>query len=177
MSFRSNLWISAAALGALTVPALAANNPAPPTPPAPPAIMRTFVFPAVGLASSESARIAAVNIAPASHKGTAASCSGTISFTNASGAPVGKPAQFSIGTGDIAYGDVLGLDPSSNSVRNEFQGSVQVTIDPASGAPCSLLLTLEVFDTATGVTHGLMTSAIDAPMNVEPTAALGHGSH
>lgn len=176
MSFRSNLWISAVALGTLTVPVFAADTPAPPTPPVtPPTFTRTFSFPAVGLASSESARVAAVNIAPASHKGTAASCSGNISFTDDKGTPAGKATAFTaLGTGQIAHGDLPGS--TGANVRNEFQGSVQVTIDPASGAPCSLLLTLEVFDTTTGVTHGLVTSAIEAPINAEP-AAFGHGTH
>ena len=201
MSMRSILCIAAVALGGSVVQASAGiilpgqggttgsgtsgstssggsgtSNNTPTTPPTTPTFTRTFLFPAVGLAATESARIAAVNIAQTSHKGTAALCTGSISFTDALGKPVGAVSPFKdLPTGQIAHGDVSGFNPSnSSSVRNEYQGSVQVTVGPGASAPCSLLLTLEVFDTQTGVTRGLITSAIEEPLEVEPISAGRH---
>ena len=202
MSMRSILCIAAVALGGSVVQASAGiilpgqggttgsgtsgstssggsgtsnNTPTTPPPTTPPTFTRTFLFPAVGLAATESARIAVVNIAQTSHKGTAALCNGSISFTDALGKPVGAVSPFKdLPTGQIAHGDVLGFSPSNSSVRNEYQGSVQVTVGPGASAPCSLLLTLEVFDTQTGVTRGLITSAIEEPLDVEPFSAGRH---
>jgi hypothetical protein len=98
-----------------------------------------------------------VNIAATSPKGTKASCGGTISFTDATGAAIGRPTTFTnLGTGQIANGDLVGT-----GARAEIQGSVQVTITLGSAAtPCSLLLTLETFDTASGATHAVVTAAV-----------------
>ena len=179
MSFRSILWISAVAAG-LSVPASAGNSNTPntlATPPAPAPIVRTFLFPATGFSiGTETVRITVVNIALAAHNGTKASCTGNIGFAG----PDGKPLQDAIpftatGTGAIATGDYA----ASGAVkllggRGELQGSVQVTIDPKSTAPCSLLLTLEVFDSSTFVTHALVTTAIDEPAVLVPQGK-GHG--
>jgi len=193
---RSILCIAAVALVGSTVPAFAgveglpgstssgstssgstnSGGTTPPTTTTPPVFTRTFLFPAVGLAATESARIAAVNIAQTTHKGTAALCNGSISFTDALGKPVGAVSPIKdLPTGQIAHGDVSGFNGSnSSSLRNEYQGSVQVTVGPGASAPCSLLLTLEVFDTQTGVTRGLITSAIEEPLEVEPISAGRH---
>jgi len=138
-------------------------------------ITRTFLFPAVGLGQTEFARIAVVNIAKATAKGTAAACTGSISFTNDQGSPVGAVTSFkNLATGHIAHGDVAGLTPSNpSSVRNEYQGSVEVTMTAGSSAPCSLLLTLEVYD-MTGPTRAVITSVIEEPLEVEPISAGRH---
>jgi len=153
--FHRSLCISAAAMGMLIVPAFAGSSTTPTNPPQH-TVTRTYYFPAVGVASSETLRISAVNIAGSTPKGTKASCSGSMSFTDATGAPTGKTTTFTnLGTGQIASGDLAGSGP-----RAEVQGSVQVTITLGSSAPCSLLLTLESFDTATGVTHAVVTTAV-----------------
>lgn len=166
MLLRSSLWISAVALGGLILPASAETDVALPAAPTPATITRTFLFPATGLAQTESARIDVVNIAPAAPNGTPASCSGTIAFTNDTGATVGTAVQFtSLGAHQIAHGDLLGFTPSDmNTKRHEYQGSVQITYSQKAWAPCSLLLTLTVFDTTTGETKGVVTAAIDAPV-------------
>ena len=155
MTFCRSLWISAITLSALLVPASAQSNFTTPT--TPPTFTRTYYFPAVGLASTETARISAVNIAATSPNGTKASCGGSISFTDATGAAIGKPTAFTgLGTGQITSGDLVG-----SGARAEIQGSVQVTITLGSAAtPCSLLLTLETFDTSTGVTHAVVTATV-----------------
>ena len=172
MSFRSNLWISAVAAGALIVPASAQNFEPEVQSTTPPTLTRTYMFPATGLAPTETARIAVVNIAPTSSKGTKASCTGSIQFHDATGAviPAATTAFTNIGTGQIAKGDLPGIP--SGPVRAEVQGSVQLTVTPSAAAPCSLLITLEIFDTNTGVTHAVVTSATEQPLGLE--FALGH---
>src|SRR5579863_6223267 len=56
----------------------------------------------VGLASSETAQINVINTATASSSGTAASCTGTISFLNASGKAIGTATPFTVASGVIA---------------------------------------------------------------------------
>ena len=93
-------------------------------------LTRTFNFPPVGIASSETAQINVTNLAPASSGGTAASCAGSVSFTNATGAAiwdgyqlhrrdrpdlVGQPAvrqgrQCGVACGDSRSGPVDDLD-------------------------------------------------------------------
>ena len=155
MTICRSLLISAVALSAFVVPASAESSPTAPT--TPPTFTRTYYFPPVGLAATETARISAVNIAPTSAKGTKASCGGTISFTDATGAAIGKSTAITnLGTGEIQSGDLVG-----SGARAEVQGSVQVTITLGPTAtPCSLLLTLETFDTASGATHAVVTAAV-----------------
>jgi hypothetical protein len=62
-------------------------------------ITRSSVFPAVGLASSETAEINVTNLANNPGNGTAASCAGSISFLNASGAAIGSPTTFTVTSG------------------------------------------------------------------------------
>jgi len=176
MALRNTLWITALALGGVVVPASASGGSTPSTP-TPPTVTRTFVFPPFGLANSstsvENARISVLNIAQTAHNGTKASCTGSISFANGTGTAVGKPVTFTnLPTGEIASGDVIGLSPGSSSIRNEFQGSVQVTMPLTSAAPCSLLLTLEVYDAQSGATHALVTTSVEEPLAIEP--ATGH---
>jgi hypothetical protein len=180
MPLRSSLWISAVAFGVLVASATAENNTTPPPPKTPPTpIVRTYDFPATGFApSSETVRVTVVNIAPHSHNGTAASCNGAILFSDASGKELGSPIAFAkLGTGQIATGD-YSVPPSGIPglvlKRSELQGSVQVTIDPTAAAPCSLLLTLEVYDSTTYATHALVTAAVEEPIAVTP-AGIGRG--
>lgn len=187
MSLRNKLWISALAVGCAVVPASArdANNPppttpstptTPTTPTTPPTFTRTYVFPATGFAvSSETVRISAVNIAQTSHNGTKASCSVTFGFNDSTGKALGNPtAQNTIGTGQIATADYA-VPPPANQLggRSELQGFVQVSMTPSASAPCSLLLTLEVFDTATSATRSMITTAIEEPLEGGPIA-FGH---
>lgn len=45
------------------------------------------------------------------------------------------------------------LQLPSTDVRGEFVASVQLTHSTPAPAPCSLVFSLETFDTSTGVTH------------------------
>jgi hypothetical protein len=112
---------------------------------------RSFDYPPVGLAGSETLQINVVNSATASSSGTAASCTGTISFTSATGAALGTAASFTVTSGEIFSATLPFAKTAAAGTRTEVVGIVSVT--NASGTPCGLRTSLETFDTATGVTH------------------------
>jgi hypothetical protein len=117
-------------------------------------VTRQSSFPVVGLASTETVQVNVVNNAAATASGTAASCTGTISFLNATGNTIGTATSFTVGSGQIfsAALPFTGTGATSGS-RTLIRGVVAVTFTPGSGVPCRLASTLETFDTTTGVTH------------------------
>lgn len=119
-------------------------------------ITREYNFPPVGLASSETAQVNVVNVAtlPTAVGATAPSCSGTVTFANASGKTVSSPASFTTTGSQIFSTQLTFSELGATGVRSEFLASVQLTSAalPAT-ASCSLVLSLETFDTSTGVTH------------------------
>jgi hypothetical protein len=112
---------------------------------------RSFDYPPVGLASSETMQINVLNSATASSSGTAASCTGTISFTSATGATLGTATSFTVTSGEIFSATLPFAKTAATGTRTEIVGIVSVTT--TSGTPCGLRTSLETFDTATGVTH------------------------
>ena len=180
MLLRRNFWISAVVIGTAGMSAWAEGNNNG-VKPAPAPIVRTYVFPATGFALySEIVRVTAINIAPNGHNGTVASCNGTLLIHDGKGAVLASQDIKGLLTGQIGVVDYP--DPNNPPkpqipglmIRSEVQGSVQVTIDPANMTPCSLLLTLEVYDSATKATHALVTAAAEQPLAVTPVA-FGRG--
>jgi hypothetical protein len=112
---------------------------------------RSFDFPPVGLASSETMQINVLNSATASSSGTAASCTGTISFTDSGGTAIGTATSFTVTSGEISSATLPFAKTSASGTRTEIAGVISVTT--ASGTPCGLRTSLETFDTSTGVTH------------------------
>jgi hypothetical protein len=109
-------------------------------------------LPPIGLASTETAQINAVNVAAESSGGTAASCTGSISFLNSSGAVIGTATPYTLGTNQlksvsVAYAAV------GESGRAEIRGVVTQTGTRPSDVPCELLVSLETYDSTTLVTH------------------------
>lgn len=110
--------------------------------------------PPVGLASSETAQINVVNAASNSSSGTAASCTGTISFLNASGTAIGTATPFTIASGVISSVSLPFAKVGVTGTRTEIRGVITRTVTVGSGGvPCSLEATFETYDTSTGVTH------------------------
>ena len=128
---------------------------------------RNFIFPPVGLGSTETAQVNVVNIATASSRGTAASCTGSISFANASGAVIGKATIFTVGSNQIVSVSLpFGISGLAGT-HGEILASVSQTVTFPSSAPCSLVFSLETFATATGETHVVLTNAAANPLNVQ----------
>lgn len=114
---------------------------------------RDFSFPPVGIASTETIQINVLNHATASSSGTAASCTGTITFTNASGAAIGTATSFTVTSGQVFSASLPFSKAGASGTRAEIVGSVQLTVSTSSSAPCALTNSLETFDTSSGVTH------------------------
>ena len=126
----------------------------------------TYAFPLVGVASSESIEVNLINSATNSAAGTAAFCTGSVTFTSVSGGTsIGGTGTFSLAAG--AVGSFL---PSVLSTviapgaRVLVRAVVQTTT--TAGVPCSLGSTLNTFDTATGVTHVFLVG--NAPFTAQP---------
>src|SRR5580704_11196917 len=84
----------------------------------------TTNFPPVGLASSETAQINVTNLATASSGGTAASCTGTISFLNAAGTVIGSATSYTVASGVTASITLPFAKTASAAVRTEIRGVV-----------------------------------------------------
>jgi hypothetical protein len=132
---------------------------------------RNFIFPPVGLGSTETAQVNLVNIAAASSRGTAASCTGSISFANASGAAIGKATTFTVGSNQIVSVSLAFGTSGLAGTHGEILASVSQTVTLPSSPPCSLVFSLETFATATGETHIVLTNAA---VNT-PVVQDGHG--
>jgi hypothetical protein len=133
--------------------------------PTPATATRELAFSPVGLAFTETAQINVANTAANPTNGTAASCSGTISFNSADGAAVGTPVKFTVTSGQIYSAELTAAALAvKNGSRSEFIGSVQLTLTPR--VPCTLSISLETSDAATGVTHVYLTSPAGGPVAV-----------
>jgi len=117
---------------------------------------RDYNFPPVGLASTETAQINLVNIAsPSSTASESPACTGTITFANANGAVIGKPTSFTTTGSQVTSVQLMfsQLQLATADTRGEFVASVQLTHSLPPAASCSLVFSLETFDTSTGATH------------------------
>ena len=137
---------------------------------------RSLAFPPVGLAFSETAQINVANTATNPATGTAASCTGTISFNTATGAAAETPVKFTVTAGQIFSTELTAAKLGVvNGQRSEFIASVQVALTPRT--PCTLSISLETFDSTTGVTHIYLQSPAGAPVSVVyPGGAFGRFS-
>ena len=110
---------------------------------------RARYFEPVGLGSTETLQINLLNSASASSSGTAASCTGSVSFLNASGAAIGSAKTYA-----VAGGQVVSFSLPFSSAGATARTEIVVSITPtSSSAPCALSTTLETFDTGSGATH------------------------
>src|SRR5437764_5769792 len=120
---------------------------------------RHFRFPAVGLGSSETAEINVSNVAASATIGTAASCTGMISFTNAAGATIGTATPFTATAGQTVTARLPFAAAGATGTRTVIAGVVQQTLPTTTPRPpCSIEFSFQTFDTATGVNH-VVTSA------------------
>jgi hypothetical protein len=126
----------------------------------------------VGIGPSEGIEVNLINLASNPSNGTAASCTGSVSFTTVSGGTV------TAGGGDftLAANQATSILPTlGNNVVNQsnrvlIHAVVESTI--TAGVPCSLASTLTSFDSATGVTHVLLVGS--GPTSILPITIPGH---
>jgi hypothetical protein len=114
-------------------------------------VTRESTFPPTGLASSETLQVNLTNTASNSSGGAAASCTGTVSFLNASGATIGSASSFTATAGQTASVALPFAKSGATGTRTEIRAVISATF--TSDVPCALTTSLETYDTASGVTH------------------------
>src|SRR5580698_72872 len=131
----------------------------------PSSVPRVVNLAVVGLASSETAQVNVVNLAPSVQsvtpgsvpaEGAKALCTGGITFYNSSGNVITSSPSFSITSGQIfsatlPYSETLPTNGTS-SARTAVWATVTIGGNNTAGA-CEPAANIETFDTATGVTH------------------------
>jgi len=112
---------------------------------------RTFTFSPIGVAPSETAQITLINTASNTNNGTAASCTGSVSFqtvpNGGTGAAIGTATNFTLASNASSLVRLAG----SGTARQEIRAVV--TLTTTSNVPCSLNATVETYDTGSGATH------------------------
>jgi hypothetical protein len=151
---------------------------------APTTFTSNYAFPPVGLAFPETLQVSAVNVPVPSllagdfsnlipSTAVLPSCAGTgtITFTNASGMIIGAPIPFTVPFGQIFSAPL----PFSMTGYPGFRGEILVSLHITTSISCSLSISLETFDTNTGVTHAIQSAAITAPLAVITTIGVPRG--
>lgn len=119
---------------------------------------RNFNLPPIGFGATETAEIDVGNFAANASDGTPASCTGSISFVNASGVTLGSATPFSVTSGQIFAARLPFSSAGASGTRAAIRGVVVLTLSTATPRPpCALAVSLSTFDTSTGATHALVT--------------------
>jgi len=122
-------------------------------------------FPPVGIAGTETVQVILSNTATVPSSGTltpgepAPSCTGSVAFYNASGTIIGTATSFTLTSGQISQVSLPYASAGSTAVRALVRAVVSLTTTFPKPAACSLSYSLATFDTATGVTHAVVTGA------------------
>lgn len=114
---------------------------------------RSFTLGPIGVGSTETIQINVANLASNSTSGTAASCTGNITFNNVTGNAIGTSTSFTVTAGQIFSASLPFARISTSTARTEVIGVIGLTTSSTTRTPCSLHYSLETFDTATGATH------------------------
>lgn len=144
----------------------------------PTSVTRQYSFPPVGLGSTQTARVNVANAAANGSNGTAASCTGTISFMSSSDSLIGTAASFTLTSGQIdsaslpfASVPVTTASLGGTSTHTQFIATVQLNSPTANPRPpCTLAISLELDDTSTGAVQVVLPSATltIGPISVGP---------
>src|SRR2546421_10975728 len=99
---------------------------------------RQSAFPPVGLGSGETAEVKIINAPSNSSAGTAASCAGNITFTNAAGTTVGAVAPFTLASGQALTARLPFATLAIAGTRGVVRALINETIPTATPRPpCS----------------------------------------
>jgi hypothetical protein len=116
-------------------------------------------LPPVGLASTETAQVNVTNAAVAPSPGSVPpSCTGNISFYDANGTVIGKPTNFALGSRQVFSVPLPFASTGATGSRTVIRAEISFMQAVAGfGIPsCTLESSLEIYDTATGVTHAVL---------------------
>jgi hypothetical protein len=126
----------------------------------------------IGVASTETVQINVANLASNSSTGTAASCSGSVSFNNATGNAIGTSTSFTLTAGQISSVALPFAKIGASGTRAEVVGVLSLTTTSTSDAPCDLHYSLETYDSTSGVTHVFVAGGAQAgPAGAGPVGA------
>jgi hypothetical protein len=133
-------------------------------------------LPVVGLGSTQTVELDVVNLASNASNGTAASCSGSISFLNSTGATIGTATAITdLGAGAAMSASLPFASSGGTGTRTLVRAVVTLTTTVTSGkpsAPCSLAVSLNLFETSTGATDTVIPSSSAASTPVGPISPL-----
>jgi len=116
-------------------------------------------FPPLTFGSTETLAVNLANTASNPATGAAASCTGSVSFHNASGALIGSATSFTLSSGQISAVTLPFSSAGSSGPHAGVQATITVT--PATTSPrppCNLVFSLEITDISSGATHAVVTS-------------------
>jgi hypothetical protein len=114
----------------------------------------------IGVGSTETIQVNVANLASNSSSGTAASCSGSISFNNSSGTAIGSATPFTATSGQISSVSLPFNKIAASGVRAEVIGVIAMTTSSSTQAPCQLHFSVETYDTSTGATHAYVSGGV-----------------
>jgi hypothetical protein len=129
----------------------------------------TSTLPPIGIGTTETAQVILTNNATSAlTEGTAPSCTGSVSFYNASGSIIGSATSFTLGAGQINSVNLPYASTAVSTPRALVRAVVSQTTTLPNPAPCSLSYSLATFDTTSGVTHTVIVenpiTAVVAPI-------------
>lgn len=135
---------------------------------------RVVGFAPVGVALTENMQVNLYNQASNPASGTAASCTGTVSFLDATGKAIaGTGGPFTVAAGQTQSIVLTGAKANTSTTtgsRAEVRAVISLTT--MHGTPCSLVDSLEIFDATTGASHvylqGNVLSEIPIPIPLFP---------
>jgi len=125
-------------------------------------VMRQASFPPVGVALTETMQVNLFNQAAAATTGTAPSCTGSVSFIDSTGKAIaGTGGNFTVAAGQTQSISILGSKAnSSTSTGARAEVRAVVALNSVRGTPCSLVDSLETFDSTTGATHAYLLGSV-----------------
>jgi len=117
----------------------------------------TINLPPVGLGSAETLEVNVANVAYNLSNGTAASCTGTVTFFNASGMAIGAAQTFTITAGETYPIRLSFTSAGGTGSRTTVRAVVSLTRPTTtSRPPCTVAVSMAIFETNTGTTAAVI---------------------
>jgi hypothetical protein len=142
------------------------------------ALTPTINLPPVGLGSTETLEVNVANLASNSSSGTAASCTGSVTFLNASGTAIGSAQAFTVTAAQTSPIRLPFSSTGGTGSRTTVRAVVSLTVPTTTPRPpCSLDVSLAFFDTSSGATNAIISgfSTLGVTLPGGLTVDLGRG--
>jgi hypothetical protein len=114
-------------------------------------------LPPVGLSSAETLEVNVANLASNSSNGTAASCTGAVTFFNASGMAIGAAQTFTLTAGETSPIRLPFTSTGGTGSRTTVRAVVSLTTPTTTPRPpCTVNVSMAIFETNTGTTAAIL---------------------